>query len=70
MKRKPGRMRRQLIVLGSVAGATTDLAQGLWRNRTGSRWIIPLAVFLCLTGVLLVVAGAVQALAPFVYAIF
>jgi len=70
MKRKPGRMRRQFIVLGSMAGATSDLAQGLWRNRAGNRWIIPLAVFLCLTGVLLVTAVAVEALAPFVYAIF
>jgi hypothetical protein len=70
MSRKPGRMKRQFIVLSSVAGATSDLALGLWRNRAGNRWIIPLAVFLCLTGVLLVVAVAVEALAPFVYAIF
>jgi hypothetical protein len=70
MSRKPRRMKRQFIVLSSVAGATSDLALGLWRNRAGSRWIIPLAVFLCLTGVLLIAAVAVEALAPFVYAIF
>jgi hypothetical protein len=70
MIRKRGRMRRQLIVLGSMAGSTGDLAQGAWRSGAGRRWLIPLAVFLCLTGALLVMAGAVQALAPFVYAIF
>lgn len=70
MSRKPGRMRRQFIILGSMAGGASDLAQGLWRNRAGKRWMLPLAVFLCLTGVLLVAAVAVEALAPFVYAIF
>jgi hypothetical protein len=70
MIRKRGRLRRQLIVLGSMAGSTGDLAQGVWRSGAGKRWLIPLAVFLCLTGALLVMAVAVEALAPFVYAIF
>jgi len=32
--------------------------------------MVPLLVFLCLTGLLLIVATGVQALAPFVYAMF
>ena len=70
MIRKKGRLRRQMIVFSSMAGATSDLAQGLWRSGSGKRWLIPLAVFLCMTGGLLILAVAVEALAPFVYAIF
>ena len=70
MIRKRGRIRRQLIVLGSIFGAAGEFAQGVWRSRSGKRWMIPLAIFLCLTGGLLVMAVAVEALAPFVYAIF
>jgi hypothetical protein len=67
---KRGRMRRQLIVLGSVAGAASELTQGLWRDGARKRWLIPLAVFLCLTGALLILAVTVEALAPFIYPIF
>jgi hypothetical protein len=70
MIRKSGRMRRQMIVLGSVAGAAGELAQGLWRDGGHKRWLIPLAVFLCLTGALLILAVTVEALAPFIYPIF
>jgi hypothetical protein len=31
---------------------------------------VPLVVFLCATGLVLVLAAAVEALAPFIYAIF
>jgi hypothetical protein len=67
---KRGRFHRQMIVLGSMAGSTSDLVGGLWRGGGGRRWLIPLAVFLCVTGAILVAAVSVQALAPFVYAIF
>ena len=67
---KRGRMHRQMIILSSMAGSTTDLVQGLLRDRSGRRWLIPLAVFLSLTGAILVAAVTVEALAPFVYAIF
>ena len=67
---KRGRMHRQMIVLGSIAGAAGELTQGLWRDRGAKRWLIPLAVFLCLTGVLLILAVTVEALAPFIYPIF
>lgn len=68
--KKRGRMRRQLIVLGSMGGGISDLARGLWSGGGSRRWIAPLAVFLCLTGGILVLAAGVEALAPFIYAIF
>jgi hypothetical protein len=40
----------------------------MWRG--GRRWLLPLAIFICVTGLLLIVAASVEALAPFVYAIF
>ena len=69
MKRRGG-VRRRLIVIGSAAGAIADLARGLWRSESGKRWLVPLAVFLCVFGVVLTLATAVEALAPFIYAIF
>ena len=70
MIRKHGRIRRRLIVLGSAGGSIADLARGLWRSESGKRWLIPLAVFLCLFGLVLILATTVEALAPFIYAIF
>jgi len=70
MIRKKGRFRRQLVVLGSAFGSTGDLARGLWRGGAEKRLLVPLAVFLCLTGLLLVLAAGVEALAPFIYSIF
>jgi hypothetical protein len=63
-------MRRRLIMLGSVGGSTADLARGLWQRESGKRWLVPLAVFLCLFGFVLILATTVEALAPFIYAIF
>ena len=68
--KKRGRMHRQLIVFSSMAGGTSELAKGLWRGGGTKRWMAPLAIFLCVTGALLVLAAGVEALAPFVYAIF
>jgi hypothetical protein len=70
MIRKRGRLRRQLIVLGSAFGSTAELARGLWRGGGEKRLLLPLAVFLCVTGFLLVLAAGVEALAPFIYSIF
>ena len=70
MIRRKSRMRRHMIILGSAFGTTTDLASGLWRSKSGRRWMIPLAVFLCLTGMILTLAASVEALAPFVYSVF
>jgi hypothetical protein len=46
------------------------LARGLWRSEAGKRWMIPLAVFLGVVGLVLTVAVSVEALAPFIYSIF
>jgi len=42
----------------------------MWRSGPAKRWLLPLAVFLCVLGLLLIVAASVEALAPFVYSIF
>jgi uncharacterized protein DUF5989 len=68
--KRTGGIRRRLVVIGSAAGSITDLARGLWRSGSGKRWLVPLAVFLCVFGVVLTLATAVEALAPFIYAIF
>jgi hypothetical protein len=68
--RKRGGFRRRLILLGSAAGSISDLVRGLWRSESGKRWLIPLAVFLCVFGLVLVLASTVEAVAPFIYAIF
>jgi hypothetical protein len=47
-----------------------QLARGLGRRGSNKRWLIPLAIFLCLTGLLLILATTVEALAPFIYSIF
>jgi hypothetical protein len=67
---KRSRLQRQLIVFSAIGAATSDLARGLWRSGGSRRWIAPLAVFLCLTGGILVLAAGVEALAPFVYSLF
>jgi len=47
-----------------------ELARGLWQSDSNRRWLVPLAIFLCVTGLLLIVATTVEALAPFIYAIW
>jgi hypothetical protein len=65
-----GRTRRGLIVLGSTFGTTAQLARGLWQSDSNKRWLTPLAIFLCVTGLLLIVATTVEVLAPFIYSIW
>jgi hypothetical protein len=68
--KKRGKIQRGAIVLGSTVGSTTELVQGLWRSGSEKRWLTPLAVFLCVSGVLLTLAVTVEALAPFIYSIW
>jgi len=68
--RKRSGIRRRLIVLASAGGAIADLTRGVWRSDSGQRWLLPLAVFLCVFGLVLILATTVEALAPFIYAIF
>jgi hypothetical protein len=70
MIKKRGRIRRQLTVFASAFGTTADLTHELWRSKAGRRWMLPLVLFLCLTGLILTLAASVEALAPFVYSIF
>ena len=65
-----GRTRRGLIVFGSTFGSMAQLARGLWESDSDKRWLTPLAIFLCITGLVLIVATAVEALAPFIYSIW
>jgi hypothetical protein len=70
MIRKRGKVRRGLVVLASAVPSIFDFAVAMWRSESGKRWLIPLVVFLCATGLLLIAAAGVEALAPFIYAIF
>ncbi len=70
MIRKRGKFRRALIVLLSALSSTWELTRNLWRSERGKWWLVPLVVFLCVTGLLMIFAGSVEALAPFIYAIF
>ena len=70
MRKRRGRLVRTLIVVGSAAPSVVDGAAGLWRSESGRKWLVPLVVFLCVTGLVLVAAASVEALAPFIYAIF
>jgi len=65
-----GRTRRGLIVFGSTFGSMSQLVHGLWQSGSDKRWLTPMAVFLCITGLLLIVATTVEALAPFIYSIW
>jgi Family of unknown function (DUF5989) len=65
-----GRTRRGLIVFGSTFGSMAQLAHGLWRSDSDKRYLAPLAIFLCVTGLLLIVGTAVEALAPFIYSMW
>ena len=70
MIKRPGKIERGLIIMGSAAGSIGDLALGMWRGDASKRWLLPLAVFLCVIGLMLALAASVEALAPFVYSIF
>ena len=70
MLKKRGKVQRGLIMFGSTFGSMAELSRGLWRSDAHRRWLMPVAIFLCLTGLLLIVATTVEALAPFIYAIF
>jgi hypothetical protein len=68
MMRRRGKLRRGLALVAAVGPSVGALARGLWRGQ--QRWMLPLAVFLCATGLILLFAFSVEAIAPFIYAIF
>ncbi len=56
--------------MATAAPSIADFVRGVWRNECGNRWLLPLAIFLGLTGILLVLASTVEVFAPFIYTIF
>jgi hypothetical protein len=70
MIKKRGGFGRRLTIIASTGGSIADLARGLWQRESGARWLAPLAIFLCVFGVILILAATVEALAPFIYAVF
>jgi len=70
MIKKRGKMRRGMVVFANAIPSIGEFAAGLWRSDSGKKWLIPLVVFLCVTGLLLILAATVEALAPFIYTIF
>ena len=70
MIKRRGRVRRLLTLFATAVPSIGGLARGLWRRDRGQRWMLPLALFLCATGLILAFAFTVEALAPFIYAIF
>ncbi len=70
MMKRAGKVRRTITMIASAGPAIADGARGIWRSDSGRRWLTPLFVFLCATGLLLAVAATVEALSPFLYAIF
>ena len=70
MLKKRGKIHRGLIVIGSAIPSIGGFARGLWVSDSGKKWLAPLVVFLCVTGLVLVLAATVEALAPFIYTIF
>jgi hypothetical protein len=68
--RRRGRLRRALVRLGTGLCSLAALAGTASRRERGTRWLLPLALFLCATGLLLLFAFSVETIAPFIYAIF
>jgi hypothetical protein len=69
LKRK-GKIRRGLTVIGSAVPSIAEFVRGMWSSEKRNRWLVPLVVFLCITGLVLVLASTVEVLAPFIYTIF
>jgi hypothetical protein len=67
---RKGKIRRGLTVIASAGPSMADFARGMWASDARNRWLVPLVVFLCLTGLVLVLASTVEVLAPFIYTIF
>lgn len=67
MRRRRGKLARQLIIFRSALGTTGTMIGAKGRDRW---WLLPLVVFLCVNGLILTLIAGVEALAPFVYAVF
>lgn len=67
---RKGKIRRGMTVMFSAVPSIADFVRGMWKSEKRNRWLVPLVVFLCVTGVVLVLASTVEVLAPFIYTIF
>ena len=70
MIKKRGKIRRGMVVIANAIPSIGEFAASLSRSDGGKKWLIPLVIFLCVTGLLLILAATVEALAPFIYAVF
>jgi hypothetical protein len=70
MIKRRSKLHRGALMMLSAVPSIADFLSGLWTSRSRRRWLVPLVVFLSLTGLLLILAGSVEALAPFIYTIF
>jgi len=70
MLKRRGKITRGFIVMASAVPSIGGFARGLWASEGGRKWLAPLVVFLCVTGLVLVLAATVEAVAPFIYSIF
>jgi hypothetical protein len=70
MLKRRGKIHRGLIVVTSAVPSIGGFVRGLWTSEGGRKWLAPLVVFLCVTGLVLVLAATVEAVAPFIYTIF
>ena len=59
-----------MIMIANAVPSIGGFVGALWGNKAGNRWLVPLVVFLCVTGLVLIAAASVEALAPFIYTIF
>ena len=57
-------------MIANAVPSIGGFVRGLWGSGGGKKWLVPLVVFLCVTGLVLIAAASVEALAPFIYTIF
>ncbi len=70
MLKKRGRIRRGILVMATAVPSIGGLVGGLWTSKRGRKWLAPVVLFLCVMGLLLILAATVEAVAPFIYTIF
>jgi Family of unknown function (DUF5989) len=70
MIKKRGKLRHGMVVFANAIPSIGEFVARLSRSEGGKKWLIPLVIFLCVTGLLLMLAATVEALAPFIYAVF
>jgi hypothetical protein len=70
MLKKRGRIQRGILVMATAVPSIGGLVGGLWTSKRGRKWLAPVVLFLCVMGLLLILAATVEAVAPFIYTIF